>query len=145
MAAQALLLAAIALSALVGLDWPDGLEVPALAVGLLLMATGLALVVVGAVQLGSALTPLPRPRRDAELSAGGVYGLARHPIYGGLILLALGWTTVFASPVGLVATILLAIFFELKARREEAWLVGHYPEYDEYRRGTPRKLLPWVY
>jgi protein-S-isoprenylcysteine O-methyltransferase Ste14 len=144
-AAQFVLLAVIALSALVGVGWSGSLEVVAIVVGIALMAVGLLLVVLGGVQLGSSLTPFPAPRPGGELSATGVYGLARHPMYGGAILIALGWSIVFGSVVGLVLTVLLAVFFELKARREEAWLVDHYPAYSAYRDRTPRKLLPWVY
>ena len=144
-AAQFLLLAAIALSALFGLGWSGSLEVVAIVASLALMAAGGALVVLGGVQLGSSLTPFPAPRPGGELSASGVYGLARHPMYGGGILIALGWSLLFGSVVGLLLTVALAVFFELKARREEAWLVDHYPEYAAYRRDTPRKLVPWLY
>jgi protein-S-isoprenylcysteine O-methyltransferase Ste14 len=143
--AQFVLLLAIALSALVGLGWPGSLEVPALVVGAALMAAGAALVIAGAVQLGPALTPFPVPRSGGELSAVGVYGGARHPMYGGGILLAAGWSIVFGSIVGGVLTLALAVFFDLKARREEAWLVEHYPSYAEYRRRTRRKFVPWLY
>jgi protein-S-isoprenylcysteine O-methyltransferase Ste14 len=139
------LLAAIALSALVGVGWSGSLKPVAIVVGIALMAAGGALVVLGGVQLGSSLTPFPLPRHGAEMSAAGVYALARHPMYGGGILIALGWSILFGSVIGLVLTVLLAVFFELKARREEAWLVDHYPEYAAYRERTPRKLLPWVY
>jgi protein-S-isoprenylcysteine O-methyltransferase Ste14 len=54
-------------------------------------------------------------------------------------------STIFASPVGLAMTVLLALFLELKARREELWLLGRYPAYTEYRRRTPRKFLPFLY
>jgi protein-S-isoprenylcysteine O-methyltransferase Ste14 len=144
-AVQAVLLASIALSALVGLGWSGRLEAVAVVVGLALMLVGGVLVVLGGVQLGSSLTPFPAPRAGGELSAAGVYAHARHPMYGGGILIALGWAILFGSVVGLVLTVVLAVFFELKARREEAWLVDHYPEYDEYRRQTRRKLLPWIY
>jgi protein-S-isoprenylcysteine O-methyltransferase Ste14 len=143
--AQFILLAAIALSALVGLGWTGSLEVLAIVAGVALMAVGGLLVVLGGVQLGSSLTPFPAPRVGGELSAGGVYALARHPMYGGGILIALGWSILFGSVVGFVLTLLLAIFFELKARREEAWLVDHYPGYASYRERTRRKLLPWLY
>ena len=42
-----------------------------------------------------------------------------------------------------VAGLLLA-FFDVKARREEAWLVAAYPGYAAYRRRV-RKLVPLVY
>jgi protein-S-isoprenylcysteine O-methyltransferase Ste14 len=144
-AAQFVLLAAIALSALVGLGWTGSLEVVAVVAGVALMIVGGVLVVLGGVQLGSSLTPFPAPRSGGELSATGVYAGARHPMYGGGILIALGWSILFGSIVGLILTVALAVFFELKARREEAWLVDHYPEYAAYRERTPRKLLPWVY
>jgi protein-S-isoprenylcysteine O-methyltransferase Ste14 len=144
-AGQFVLLAAIALSALVGVGWSGSLKVVAIVVGIGLMAAGGALVVLGGVQLGSSLTPFPAPRAGGEMSAGGVYALARHPMYGGGILIALGWSLIFGSLVGVVLTLVLAVFFELKARREESWLVDHYPEYAAYRKRTPRKLLPWVY
>jgi protein-S-isoprenylcysteine O-methyltransferase Ste14 len=144
-AAQFVLLAAIALSALVGLGWSGSLEVLAVVAGVALMIVGGLLIVLGGVQLGSSLTPFPAPRVGGEMSATGVYALARHPMYGGGILIALGWSILFGSVVGLILTVALAVFFELKARREEAWLVDHYPEYAAYRERTPRKLLPWVY
>ena len=144
-AAQFALLAAIALSALVGLGWTGSLRIVAITAGVALMAAGGLLIVLGGVQLGSSLTPFPTPRPGGEMSVAGVYALARHPMYGGGIVLALGWSVLFASVVGLVLTAVLAVFFELKARREEAWLVDHYPEYEAYRRRTPRRLLPWLY
>jgi protein-S-isoprenylcysteine O-methyltransferase Ste14 len=144
-AAQLVLLVALALSALVGLGWSGSLEPVALVVGIGLMAVGGVLLVLGGVQLGSSLTPFPAPRPGSDLSATGMYAHARHPMYGGAILVALGWSIVFASVAGLVLTVLLAVFFDLKARREEAWLVGHFPAYAAYRERTPRRLLPWVY
>jgi protein-S-isoprenylcysteine O-methyltransferase Ste14 len=144
-AGQFVLLAAIGASALVGLEWPDQVEVAAYAVGGALIAVGVALVVVGGVQLGPLLTPFPAPRPGGELVSGGLYRRARHPMYGGGILVAAGWSLIFASVVGGLLTLLLAVLFELKARREEAWLVDHYAPYAEYRRRTRRKLIPYVY
>ncbi len=144
-AAQVTLLVAIGASALVGLEWPDPLRVPAYAVAAVLIALGFALVLVGGIQLGSALTPFPAPRGDGELTAAGLYRFARHPMYGGGILVAAGWSLLFASVVGGVLTIALVVLFELKSRREEAWLADHYPGYAEYRRRTPRRFLPLVY
>jgi protein-S-isoprenylcysteine O-methyltransferase Ste14 len=144
-AAQAVLLVTIALSALVGLGWPDELETAAWVVGGLLLAAGTLLVVVGALQLGPSLTAFPAPRTGGELSAAGLYRRVRHPMYGGAVLLALGWSIVFASAVGAVLTLVLVVFFDLKARREEAWLAERYPAYADYCRRTRRKFVPFVY
>lgn len=142
---QVLLIAAVMLSALVGLEWPHVLEIPAYAVGALLIALGTALLVAGGVALGPALTPYPAPRGADGMTTGGVYARARHPIYGGVLLLALGWSAVFASPAGLALTVVLALFLELKSRREEHWLDAHYPGYADYRRRVRRRFVPFVY
>src|SRR3712207_8702061 len=48
----------------------------------------------------------PRPVERAPLHDDGVYALARHPVYGGILLLALGWA--FAtSPLALVGVVVL--------------------------------------
>jgi len=142
---QVVLLAAIFLSALTGLAWPDTLEPIAYAVGGILIALGVALLAAGGVGLGSALTPFPTPRGGAELQTGGVYGLVRHPMYGGGILIALGWSAIFATAVGLVLTVLLGLLAELKSRREELLLEQTDPGYVEYRRRTPRRFIPYVW
>jgi protein-S-isoprenylcysteine O-methyltransferase Ste14 len=144
-AAQAVLLAAIALSALVGAAWPAGWEVVGDAVAALLLALGFGLLVEGGRELGPALTPFPAPRAGEDTTTHGLYAQARHPIYGGVILLALGWSALFASVAGLVLTALLLGFFELKSRREEHWLVERDPAYGEYRRRVRRRFVPFVY
>jgi protein-S-isoprenylcysteine O-methyltransferase Ste14 len=73
----------------------------------------------------------------------GAYSLVRHPIYGGLILGAAGWGLWTASPLALLGAVVLAVFFNLKSRREETWLADQFEEYDAYRSRTKR-LLPWV-
>ena len=68
----------------------------------------------------------------------------RHPVYGGAILLGLGWSLADA-PLGLIPTALLVLLFDLKARREEAWLSERFPRYAAYRARTPRRFVPWLY
>jgi protein-S-isoprenylcysteine O-methyltransferase Ste14 len=144
-ALQVVLLAGILLSPLVGLEWPGSLAPVMYAVGGVLFAAGAGLLIAGAVGLGSALTPFPAPRSAGELQTGGVYRLARHPMYGGGILLALGWSAIFATVVGLVLTIVLAVFADLKSRREELWLERHYPDYGAYQRRVGHRLIPFVW
>jgi protein-S-isoprenylcysteine O-methyltransferase Ste14 len=138
---QALLLLAVALSALVGVGPVLWSIVP----GALVAGLGVGVVVAGAAALGSALTPYPRPREGAGLRELGLYSLVRHPIYGGVVLVAAGWSLFWRSPLGGVLTLVLLLFFTLKARREEAWLEQRYPEYAAYRRRTPRRFIPYVW
>ena len=136
---------AILLSALVGLGWPANVAPAAYTVGALLLVLGSLLLVAGALRLGASLTPLPAPRSGQELTTTGIYGLARHPMYGGGLLFALGWSTVFGSVVGVLLTAVLVAFVELKSRREEQWLTERHPGYADYRRQTPRRFIPFLY
>ena len=74
----------------------------------------------------------------------GVYGLVRHPIYTAVILLALGYALAFNSVLAVLGALVLFIFFDSKARREELWLMEKYPDYGNYRKQV-KKLLPGIY
>jgi len=98
----------------------------------------------GVLVLGSNLTPFPRPIEGGSLVTSGVYGVVRHPIYTGLILGTLGWGMIRANLLGVGLAVVLFIFFDLKSRREERWLLEAYSGYMDYRKRV-RKLIPWVY
>jgi protein-S-isoprenylcysteine O-methyltransferase Ste14 len=141
---QLLLGASIAGGSFVGVYWPGALESFFAVLGLLIIIVGALLVVLGVLSLGRSFTPLPRPRARTRLRQGGIFKLVRHPVYGGAILIGLGWSLADA-PLALVPTALLAVLFDLKARREEAWLIERFPEYPLYQARTPRRLVPWLY
>jgi len=124
--------------------WAEPLAAPARWTGIILLAAGLALAGRGALDLGASLTPFPRPRRTGELVERGVYGVLRHPIYGGLMLLAGGWSLTRPSGAGLLLSLAFALFLDLKARREEQFLEATFPGYEAYRRRT-RRFIPRVY
>ena len=115
-----------------------------LAAGVTLIVVGLLVIASGAAALGSNLTPFPRPRAAATLVEAGPYRHVRHPIYSGLVVAAVGWSIATASPLAGVLTALLALLFDLKSRREEAWLAERLPGYAAYRSRT-RKFVPGVY
>ncbi|HEX9043416.1 MAG TPA: isoprenylcysteine carboxylmethyltransferase family protein [Candidatus Limnocylindrales bacterium] len=142
--AQGVLLLAIAAAGFSGPAWTDGLRAATTVLAGLVGLAGLVLAVGGIRDLGSNVTPLPRPKDDAQLVETGSYGLVRHPIYGGLVLGALAWGLLTAAPLAIAGAFVLLAFFDLKSRREEAWLVGRYPGYEAYRKRT-RRLIPWLY
>lgn len=124
---------------------PDGVASwLALLGGITALVVAGVVVALGVRGLGASLTPLPRPGLDAEMVDSGVYARIRHPIYGGLILAALGWAVLTRSLPSFGIAVLLAIFLDAKARREEGWLLDRYPTYAAYRRRTKR-FLPGVY
>ena len=134
----------------VGLPGLAGLPQHALVDWLALVAGAAALAAAGWVvlaafrELGRNLTPLPRPREDAVLVETGIYAAIRHPIYAGLILGGVGWSAFTRSLPAAAVTILLAIYLDLKSRREEAWLDERYAGYGAYRERT-RRFVPRVY
>ncbi|MFL5675395.1 MAG: methyltransferase family protein [Chloroflexota bacterium] len=140
---QGILLVIVVAAGTVGPAWTDGLRILTSALGGAAIVAGIVLAARGARDLGSALTPLPQPRPHTDLVVTGVYRLARHPIYGGLIVAALGWGLLTASPAALFWSLVLWGFFELKSRREEVWLEARFPGYPDYRARTPR-LIPWI-
>jgi protein-S-isoprenylcysteine O-methyltransferase Ste14 len=142
---QIVLLPLVALSGLVGGPaWDGPFALVTSLAGLVLMVGGAALLGRGLLDLGSNLTPVPYPRDDSHLVQSGVYAHVRHPIYGGLITTSFGWGLVAASPLTLLLAAGLALFFQLKSLREEAWLGTRYGGYGAYMTRT-RRFLPWVY
>jgi protein-S-isoprenylcysteine O-methyltransferase Ste14 len=141
---QLVLFGAIAVSGAAGPAWGGWPATVGIALGGVLIGCGGILSLRGLLDLRENLTPFPRPLEGARLVESGAYRLVRHPIYGGLLLGAMGWGLVRASPLTLSGALLLAAFFDLKSRREEIWLSESYADYPAYRSRT-RRLLPWVY
>lgn len=98
----------------------------------------------GGVELGANLTPLPHPKDDSELVTSGIYGVVRHPIYSGVIFIAMGYSCWQLSCSHAIGAMLLALFFDIKARKEEQWLRTKFSEYDVYQ-ARVKKLIPWIY
>lgn len=113
-------------------------------VGGVLFFAGIVLAATGAANLGKNLTPLPRPNEKGTLIVTGAFRLVRHPIYGGITLIAFGWGLWLHSWLTILYALLLFAFFDIKSRREEQWLVEKFPEYAAYRKRV-RKLIPFVY
>ena len=105
---------------------------------------GTVIASVAAINLGKNLTPLPRPKDNVELVQAGLYRWVRHPIYFGVIVLSLGWGLIQQSTLVWLYVLIIAIFFDIKSRKEEHWLCERFSEYPKYQ-GRVRKLVPWIY
>jgi protein-S-isoprenylcysteine O-methyltransferase Ste14 len=143
---QALLIVLVAVSALSGVFWPESVASTLTVLGLVLLAIGLLLllVAIATLSLSRAMTVMPRPREGSRVAQSGVYRAVRHPVYGAVLLMALG-ASLAESPLGLIPTALLVAVFDLKARLEEAWLEERRPDYARYRERTPWRFLPGLY
>lgn len=113
-------------------------------IGAILCIVGFTFVTLGSLSLGRSLSPFPRPRDEGRLVETGIFSLVRHPIYTGLTILALGWSTMWMSLAALAATVALFAFFDLKSQREERWLQEKFEGYGRYK-SRVRKLVPFIY
>ena len=124
--------------------WPAWLAVLGRIAGILLGVVAAAFIGSGIWTLGRNLTAVPHPKEDATLVVGGAYGLVRHPIYSGIIGGSLGWGLLLNHLWTIGLAIILFLFFDVKSRREEKWLVQKFPHYAAYQKRV-HKLLPFVY
>ncbi|CAI5467074.1 unnamed protein product [Closterium sp. Yama58-4] len=95
--------------------------------------------------LGTNLSPFPKPPTDSELETGGTYAVVRHPIYSGALLVASGLTLLTCSTGRGILTVLLMVLFDKKAAVEEGFLTDKYGrKYEEYKQKV-KKLIPYIY
>jgi protein-S-isoprenylcysteine O-methyltransferase Ste14 len=141
---QVVLLVAIVGAGFIGPAWSGSARTVGAIPGVALIALGIGLVAAGILRLRRQLTAYPRPVPGGRLLEDGVFGLVRHPMYGGGVIAALGWGLALASPLALAGVLVLLVFFDLKSRREEAWLDEQFVGYAGYRQRT-RRLIPYLY
>lgn len=125
-------------------DWPPLQHDVVTGAGLLLLVSGIIQFAAGAVTLGRGMTPFPRPMETTVLRTRGVYSLVRHPIYTGVLAMAIGWSLYQQSLAGLAFDVVLFVFFDRKAAREERWLIEKFPDYQNYQKRVKR-LIPGIY
>jgi len=111
--------------------------------GLIFVAAGAAWFALGLRALGWNLTVFPRPKPQGVLVEHGVYRYARHPIYGGGLLMFVGFGLISSWPA-LAATVLLAYIWFRKSQAEERLLAERFPGYAEYCERVRGRFLPWL-
>ena len=123
--------------------WPRTAVVAAVAV--LVTVSGLAFTLWARVTLGRNWSGSVVFKQDHELIERGPYRLVRHPIYTGLLLMALGTSIAQRRVSGFAMTAILLTGLWLKSRREERLMTAHFPEaYPRYRERV-RALIPFIF
>ena len=107
-------------------------------VGVGVIALGAIILVTSFVRLGKSLTANPVPKEDGVLVTSGLYGRVRHPIYFGLLVLALGVVLDAGWWPQIIIASMLYFLLNIKAQFEEDLLRKKYPEYKAYALKTPR-------
>jgi protein-S-isoprenylcysteine O-methyltransferase Ste14 len=112
--------------------------------GLALALTGAALFVWAHRTLAQSFTMFPKPKPGGRLVTDGPFALVRHPMYLAGVLF-FGGCSLGLAWWGLAATGVLALFWVLKARREERHLRERFPAYAQYVERVRRRFVPLVY
>lgn len=112
--------------------------------GGLIGLVGLLLGALSFRSLGRNFRVFAAPRRSGTLIKTGVYAWIRHPMYIGVVLAILGYAILWGAKYSLVLVLGCAIFYVIKAIKEEQLLREKYPDYADYAR-TTWKFIPFVY
>jgi protein-S-isoprenylcysteine O-methyltransferase Ste14 len=65
-------------------------------------------------------------------------------MYGGILLVVVGASILGGSWWAAGAAAILGLLFYLKSRHEERFLRIAYPDYSDYARSVPKRLLPGI-
>jgi len=109
-----------------------------------IVVAGAAFTVWARITLGRNWSAEVTFKQDHELIESGPYALARHPIYTGMIVMALGTAINYGRAFGFALLIALCGGLWWKARQEERIMSSHFPDaYAEYRTRV-RAIIPFV-
>jgi len=82
---------------------------------------------------------------DQKLVSTGLYGLVRHPMYVGTLVMMLGTPLSLGSYWGLVVIALALLILALRITDEEKMLREELDGYQEYMQKVPYRLVPGVW
>ena len=83
-------------------------------------------------------------RKELEVISSGVFGVVRHPIYLGSILIFLSFTVLSLSIIALIIWFVIIIFYYCLCRYEEKLLIGKLgKKYRDYMKEIPM-LIPRI-
>ncbi|HLY43919.1 MAG TPA: isoprenylcysteine carboxylmethyltransferase family protein [Terracidiphilus sp.] len=113
--------------------------------GVLLTMSGCAFAIWARLTLGSNWSGRATVKADHELITRGPYALARHPIYTGILLGALGTSLATCEWRCVLGMVLLALAFMVKMSQEERLMMQTFPmDYPAYRQRV-KALVPGVF
>ena len=83
--------------------------------------------------LGSNLSPFPRPKKNINLVTKGIYRFMRHPMYYSLIFISFGVFIIKLSTYYLFLSISLSLLIKCKIDLEEQYLKNKFRNYLLYK------------
>ena len=93
------------------------------------------------------LSPLVRVQRERghQVVSTGVYGIVRHPMYLGGVLMFVGGPLVVGAASALAVGLLLTLALVVRIADEERLLARELEGYEAYRQRVRWRLIPFVY
>ena len=114
-------------------------------IGSVLLISGFALTSVATLVLRECISPFVVPVNTLGFKSQGPYRLARHPVYGGTLLMCTGWSLMSNSLDRALLTAVLSVVLNQKASLEESFLQRMFEgSYSDYAYGRC-KLIPFIY
>jgi protein-S-isoprenylcysteine O-methyltransferase Ste14 len=130
-----------------GLDWRFGWSNAPLWVIVLgdaMVVLGLYLALVVLPQTTYAASTIETMEGQTVISTG-LYGIVRHPMYLGTLILSLGAPLALGSYWGLLIVLLVFPVLVLRIGDEEKMLVGELEGYEDYRHKVRFRLIPAIW
>ena len=101
--------------------------------GILIINISIVIMLIAIKDLGSNLSPFPRPIKNSNLVTEGIYRFIRHPMYYSLIFISFGVFTIKLSIYYLCLSISLSLIIKLKIVLEEQYLNTKFKNYLLYK------------
>jgi protein-S-isoprenylcysteine O-methyltransferase Ste14 len=117
---------------------------PISVIGDVLVALGLGVAMLVVIQNGYAAANIT-VESEQTLTSTGLYGLVRHPMYAGNVIMMIGIPLALGSYWGLVFVIPGLLVLALRIRDEEGLLEHELRGYSEYERQVHYRLVPYLW
>lgn len=117
---------------------------PVTVVGDILVAVGLGVAMLVVIQNGYAASTIT-VEAEQTLVTTGLYGLVRHPMYAGNVVMMIGTPPALGSYCGLVFVVPGLIALAVRIRDEERLLEKELRGYREYEQQAHYRLVPYLW
>ena len=101
--------------------------------GILIIIIASTFILIAIKDLGSNLSPFPKPKANSKLVTTGIYRFMRHPMYYSLIIISFGVFLTKLSIYHLCLTITLTLLIKFKIILEEQYLKNKFKNYFLYK------------
>ncbi|MGH3649174.1 MAG: 2-amino-4-hydroxy-6-hydroxymethyldihydropteridine diphosphokinase [Acidimicrobiia bacterium] len=141
---QIALILALAVTLALDAEIPENGVTVSLVAGAASALLGLGLALAAVLRLGDSLTASPIPLPNSSMVDSGPYRHVRHPIYGGISLMAIGASLMLDSLWGMAVSLVLLAYLWVKSSYEERQLRMRYAGYRGYRERVTKRLIPML-